>query len=74
MNMNRNPRNPLKTNDRRTFYSIINCVFDDPTRIVVPPVPREAEGSESAAADEPRDLAIRHCRSYSTQTPGKKLL
>jgi hypothetical protein len=30
---------------------------DDPTRIVIPPVPSDAEGSDSAAAEEPRDFS-----------------
>ena len=40
MNMNRNPRNPLKTNDRCTFYSRINRVFPLIQSSFQPPVAR----------------------------------
>ena len=70
MNMNRNRCNPLKTNNPCTLYSIIKRVFDDPARIVVPPIPSQAPGSEHR---EPRGPVTRHHR-LDTACPNRHKL
>jgi len=58
------PCKPRKTDNQRPQQ--VTIFRSDSTRIAVPLVPSEAEGSESAAADEPRG-ALEHVLRISTR-------